>query len=206
MKLVPTDAVFMTNDAWLGSFGRVETNKKATSERGWHPHNRMNLQHPETRATMTSEEREAEKIKPLCYKNKCSEEESMLALNLPTINSTYLKEIAASIIKFNFQNRFSSVYLDKIVQHGELREARERIRKRQEEVSTIKDRLKKITKFNACNHVKAGANLLGKTTLDLMTNMRKEKERTRQEKLGTKRQELANVFNDASEFLTMQKP
>ena len=65
MKLVLTDAILIINDVWIDSFGRVKTNKKAISERGWYLYNRILLQHSEIYTTMTSKEREAKKINPL---------------------------------------------------------------------------------------------------------------------------------------------
>jgi hypothetical protein len=51
-----TDIIPIDNYAWKRSFDAIESNKKATSERGWHPCNRNLLLNPEVLCTKTSTE------------------------------------------------------------------------------------------------------------------------------------------------------
>lgn len=56
LGIQPSDIITVVNEAWKGSFARVETNKKAIAERGWFPYNRNVLLHKDILATMTENE------------------------------------------------------------------------------------------------------------------------------------------------------
>ena len=58
----PWDIINIVNTAWDESFGRVTTNKKAISERGWGPFNRNLMTYTIIRATITEEEKLKEEL------------------------------------------------------------------------------------------------------------------------------------------------
>jgi hypothetical protein len=62
MQVRPTDIVTLVNKVWKVSFERQLQNRNAISERGWLPYNRKLLQHPDIRASMTSEELKEENV------------------------------------------------------------------------------------------------------------------------------------------------
>ena len=56
----PYEIIRIVNDAWPKSFARIESNKKAISERGWLPYNLPLMLHPTIRASIKNKEEELE--------------------------------------------------------------------------------------------------------------------------------------------------
>ena len=95
-----------------------------------------------------------------------------------TISNEYLIQREDSDnLHFNFNNGFSSTCFDKLIQHKDLYEARNRMLKRQNYGALIKEWLSKFQKITAGNIVKAGTNHLGKDVYALMVERRMEKVR-----------------------------
>ena len=128
-KNFPTDIMLLINKDCSKSFGRVKTNQKAIIERGQCPHGRILLQHPEIRATMKQEEKLEEINMPMRYKNK-SDDDSSLTEELPMTDVSCLSKEPSTPEILNFQPGFTSKCLEKIGQHQDLHEARQRIEKR----------------------------------------------------------------------------
>ena len=205
LKLVPTDAMILIRKAWDPSFGNIATNKKAIAERGWFPFNRMLLNHPEMRSAMTDAEIAEEKSNKLCS-DGCNDgtNENKLMLD---VSKAYLPSAASpETTAFNFSDGFSSACLDKMLQHADSHNARERIMKRQNGGIAIKDRLAKLPKLSAGNFVKAGANRLGKDIFQLMVEQREEKERADKQKLDLIRDEWQKALTACVEFANLLKP
>ena len=87
-----------------------------------------------------------------------------------------------------------------------MHEARERIKKRKEDGTSIKDRLSKHGNISTGNHAKAGTNRLGKDTFELMKERSIKKEREMKDKLDEARRNWEKIVSDASTFLQTQKP
>lgn len=90
---------------------------------------------------MKTEEIANEKNNNSCCKNKSHALESMTKTDLLTISNEYLKKNDAAYAKFNLNSSFSSMCLDRITQEEDMHAARERIRKRQKDCITFKNRL-----------------------------------------------------------------
>jgi len=185
LKLVPTDAMILIRKLWELSFTNIPTNQKAIADRGWYPFNRILLNHPEIRSTMTDAEIAEEKSNPIYY-NGCNDSSNLNNdAMMPTISKACLPSMASpETTVFNFSEGFSSTCFDKILQHTNLHNARECIMKCQNDSIIIKDRLAKLTKLSAGNLVKAGTNRLGKDIYQLMVERREKKERTNKQKLN----------------------
>ena len=121
-KLVVADAMILIRKSWEGSFTRIETSKKATSDRGWNQCNRALLDHPEIRATVTSEEKFEELSVDTCCKSK-DDDTSSLPEDLPEIYQTCLKKPSNENTTLNFNAGFAASCLDKIAQHQDSHEA-----------------------------------------------------------------------------------
>ena len=205
LQLQPSDAMLLTQKAWDSSFANVATNKQAISERGWLPHNRVLLNHPEMRPTMTTAEIGHENNNALCSKG-CNEGIKSLDSSLPKMSTSCLPASNAHSVTMNFSDGFAATCLERIVQHKDMHQARENITKRKHDGNSIKERLSKFSKLSAGNLVKAGANRLGKDTIDLMIERRMEKERAEKDKLDAIRSEWKKVLLAYSEFHEKNKP
>ena len=101
---------------------------------------------------------------------------------------------------FNFSEGFSSTFLDKIIQQNDLHDARERIQKRKNYGSRIKDRIEKTPKLTAGDLVKAGTNRLGKEICQLKIERREEKGRIEKQKRDSIREEWQKVLGSYNDF------
>ena len=101
---------------------------------------------------------------------------------------------------------FDANFLDKIMQHQDLHETGERMKKCQEDGSGAKDRLSKFAKLSAGNHVKSGANRMGKDTFEVMKERHLEKEWELKEKMDEARRNWGKASSDASTFLQEKNP
>ena len=156
---------------------------------------------------MTDAELAEEKSNPTCC-NGCNdssnEKNDAMMLN---ISKACLPPIAtAETTVFNFSEGFSSTCFDKMLQHADLHNARERMMKRQNDGVAIKDRLAKLPKLSAGNLVKAGTNRLGKDIHQLMVDRREEKERMKKQKLDLIREDWQKVLTAHVEFVNLSKP
>ena len=125
----------------------------------------------------------------------------------PAIVIEYLsKHNDKKLINLNLEYGFADLCFDKIAQAKDTHEARERIRKRQDDGSTIKDKMRKFRKFTTGNHVKAGTNHLGKCMLELMSNKYREKEQQQTAKLDAVKTDQQKVLNSCKEFIEKDKP
>ena len=79
-------------------------------------------------------------------------------------------------------------------------EARDRVRKCQEEGTTIAEWSNKCAKSSAGNIMKAGTNRLGKV-IHWMIELRKMKEREQHKKINNERQEWAKAMHKESGFI-----
>ena len=175
LKLTSTDVMVLINESWGPSFGNKNTNKNAIANHGWFPFNRMLLNNDETKATMTDierTEREAKswRMKPINDTNK-----NLHVSQMPTMCKDFTAPKINNTPKLNFAGGFSAVCFKRITQHSDVHQARERILKRKNEGSSIKEGLSKEQKLTAGNLVNASANRLGKDTLELMIERLREK-------------------------------
>ena len=69
---------------------------------------------------------------------------------------------------FNLKSEFSAACFETIEQNDDLCNARERIKKQQEDGSSIKETFYDFTTFAAGDYAKASTNMLGKHFLGLM--------------------------------------
>ena len=95
--------------------------------------------------------------------------------------------------------------LEKLIQYNDSHQARERINKRKNTGTTIKERLSKFQKLSAGNIIKAGANRLRKDLVDIAIERRLEKERLQQDKLDALRSQWEQMLLAHSAFKEQNK-
>ena len=99
--------------------------------------------------------------------------------------STQFLFISGSVnsnLVFNFTQWFSLARFYHIYQHVGLHQTRESIQKRENERTSVKDRVSKFRKIESSNLAKVDTNHWGKGTLELIAENRWEKENEQEEK------------------------
>lgn len=138
LGILPTDIMILVNQAWKWSFARVvSANKKAVADRGWFPYNRILLDHPDLRATMTAEECEEEKF--LSCQSDHWQEMSELTLNSALDDTPQYYSCSRTKPMFlNFSGGMGQHILTHIVREVDLQTAREKLKMKRKKVSEIK--------------------------------------------------------------------
>ena len=147
MHLVQTDIVPLVNQCWDSSFGDIQANRRAISEKGWGPFNCNLLLHSNIRASMTESQIEDEKNKSLFPHNRlshlhsiCYREDSKGKVKLISSNDSELGNINLN------GGTMSKSVTDTIVSDRDLQAARQRILLKKEQGTTVQQRLEKIKK------------------------------------------------------------
>ena len=185
LTISPHEIIPMVNYAWSHSFARCIKNKKAISERGWNPLNRVLLTDPSIRSTMTAQEKEQESFPHYVAPPPPSDEIAALPAIIPHISSTsnvpptsnaivpYAPSTAIATIPtpvepLNFGNGKAASVLDSLVQHNDLMEARERMKIRRATGRNLREELMEGKRITAGRCFKAGTCRLGQTVFDVV--------------------------------------
>ena len=106
----------------------------------------------------------------------------------------------------DFNDDFAAECSDTIAQDNDMKQERERIRKRQDIGCTIKERLAKFQNFASGNTMKTGTDRPGKDALELMKERRRQKERLKKEKIEKLRLEWQQSLDNYLSFRLSNKP
>ena len=149
------------------SFAVTKSNRTAIRERGWNPLNRILLQHPQIRATMTTTEQ---------LQNKALESQQMLHFTPQESISSMSRDWSSSFspspetilpLKLNYDGGTSGNCIDTIISAGDMHDARERINERQHTGKGCKANLRESGKVTAGTVFRSGSNRLGMTVLEV---------------------------------------
>ena len=161
-----TDIIPLHNYAWENSFAKVESNKKAIAERGWNPLNRNLLLNPQIRSTMTQDERDNEEVEiPSHLKANFRLQDA----DAPNFDPSFLEQKPSAVPehdnpKLNTSQGFASFCIDKIIDHNDKMEARERIKQRQRLGKSKEEMLDEIKgKFSSGKLFKSGNVRIGQS-------------------------------------------
>ena len=196
------DVVYLVHQAWLDSFARVQSNKKAIAERGWNPLTYNCLLHPEILAT---------KYKDHAANGNVTDEQSQeISQELSSI-STSLIPLSSTIITndLNLSRGLAGTLIDVIVETRMRDDARngvnlEEIRRKQ--IQTALDALEKGKRITAGNLVASGSHALsGADVLKNVTEREWRKEEKECEKVRKKIREFKTLQSKVSDIRALNK-
>ena len=210
----PFEIVPLVNTAWAHSFARPLSNKKAIAERGWYPLNRNLLLDTTLRATMTEEEKTLEigrNLIPNTLATTLATTNCTPTTNAPSTPCFELNYLTAPPTepreKMNYSSGTAALCLDSIVRHGDLMNARERIKRERNEGKTITERIKEqrgaVTAGKLFN---AGACRIGKTVFDLVNANAENNRIAAKEKGDAARLVLLQKVDKANTIRALNKP
>ena len=206
------DIIPLINYAWTHSFSRNQTNRAAIAERGWGPLNRNLMLDRTLRSTMTDSEINREEsfgiFIPTRVEDNTPPTTSTATMTLdsstnsypsiapaPLINTAFLTTTAEQPrANMNYSQGTAAFCLDTIVQHTDLMDSRERIRKQKIEGKSIEEQISEQKgAFSAGKAVNCGLFRIGQTVFD----------RIAQNTVNTKR--IANEKGEAARVLLQTK-
>jgi hypothetical protein len=179
--IMPTDIMVIVNQAWDKSFARVHTNKKAIAERGWFPYNRILLDDPDLRATMTEQQLKDEKHSSLSCDD--SQDISELTLDSAIKDTSYYSRHTTKPVSLNLGGAMGQHILTHIVREVDLQNARERIENEKKEGVRVKTMLKDIKRVTAAGIVRCGEYAIGKNIEDELFDRVNKKQQAEDERL-----------------------
>ena len=146
LNIMSSDIVPLVNACWPLAFANVTTNKKAISERGWMPYNRVLLLNELLQATITEEmivyEKKSNLFGPLLIKKYHKMHYAAIDGNVNMIKSTVQSFGDKSL---NFQDGKTAQYVSTtILTESDCQVARQRSQKLKEEGSTLKHRISNL--------------------------------------------------------------
>ena len=189
--IVDTDLMPIINSAWKRSFGRVDKNRNAISDRGWYPLNKALLLDPDIIATRSN----AEKTKEFNQTNNIVFPKSFYADNNAMDSGSDISIPNNLPNELNFSSGMSGFCLQSILSQEMLQNARSRLNETVEKGKILKDHIKKSKSLSAGIIFKAGEVRLGQTVFDIHKQNLKEKKRKENEK--TKKDEKIYLENVA---------
>jgi len=190
LGIMSTDIMVLVNQAWKRSFARVSENKKAVAERGWFPYNRILLDHPDLRATMTADECEDEKF--LSSESDDSQDISELTLDNMLQDTHYYSRSRSKPQFLNLNGGMGQHILTHIVREVDLQKARERIENEKKEGIRVKTMLKDLKKITAAGIVRCGEYTIGKSVEDELIDRANKKKQAEDEKRQRQEEQQRN--------------
>ena len=179
--IVDTDLMSIINSAWKRSFGRIDKNKNAISDRGWCPLNRALLLDPDILASRSSKERSKQynRMNGIVFPNKMiSDENGTSCGSVVNDSSSTIMSIHNNLPnELNFSSGMSGFCLQSILSEEMLQNARSRINESIDKGKILKDHIKKSKSLSAGIIFKAGQLRLGKTVFDIHKENLREKKR-----------------------------
>ena len=181
--IVDTDLMPIVNLAWKRSFGRVEKNKNALSDRGWCPLNKALLLDPDILASRSSKERSKEYnlLNEVVFPNKKSNDIASIRANVDDDTSSIIHNNLPNDL--NFSSGMSGFCLQSILSQEMLQNARSRINENIDKGKILKDHIQKSKSLSAGIIFKAGELRLGKTVFDIHKDNLREKKKKMNEKM-----------------------
>ena len=182
--IVDTDLMPIVNSAWKRSFGRVDKNKNAISDRGWCPLNKALLLDPDILASRSTKERSKQynRINEVVFPNNKNNE---IGTNCGSVNNDISSQVVHNNLPndLNFSSGMSGFCLQLILSQEMLQNARSRINENIDKGKILKDHIKKSKALSAGIIFKAGELRLGKTVFDIHKENLREKKRKMNEKI-----------------------
>jgi hypothetical protein len=174
MGIMPTNIMVIVNDAWVQSFVRVNTNKKALAKRGWFPYNHILLDHPDLRTTMTEQQLKEEKASML----SCDDSQDISELTLDTAikDTSYYSRHTTKPVPLNLSGAMGQHILTHIVREVDLQTARERVESEKKQGMRVRMMLKDIKRVTAAGIVRCGEYTIGKNIEDKLIEHAKKKQ------------------------------
>ena len=205
----PYEIIPIINSAWPTSFGRVETNRNAISERGWFPWNRNLLLHDKIRATMTEEEKEKEPSRNILIPSHRNERYVDLSKKTPTFDQKYYPTVEPDTVKnlrLNFSQGTALRCLERIVQSNDIMEARCRVKSAQNKGKTLREELEDARSCTAGVIVKAKHHRLGLTIKDFVKEGREKQKQEARDAIEKLRVYQSDNRKKLEEVLMKNKP
>ena len=175
MVLNAEDIIPLLNGIWADSFGRVRTNKQATSDRGWNPPNRKLQSHPD--------------LLPNSDSTTGPSEPSQQTNSEPTSSSS------VEPVDLNLDEGFSTVVLDRIIQHRLRNGGTERRKERLQEGNAAAAALAEAKKITAGIMVGVGIHSLNNAAFlaAILAVMDRKAEKLRKEAQKARREMRARI-------------
>ena len=227
-----TDVIPIVNYAWAHSFGRVTSNMKAIRDRGWNPLNRNLLLEPKLRSTMTEGDKQSEAaiipsqylpssaaISPHGNPTTTTLIPSTTTALVPA--STAIDPTSAALVPtsttliaaysepkeyLNYRGGTAAFCLDRIVQHNDLMESRERIKREYKDGKSIEKMIdEQKGAFSAGKAFSVGLVRIGKTVFDRVTKHTEEMKKAEQKRNEAARLVMADMVKKANEVKALGK-
>ena len=200
-SILPTDIIPIINHAWDRSFARVESNKKAISDRGWSPLNYNLLTNKQILPTITTSEsielHSMMKNKSSTTTTVCSHtQQSSFTPGISIINTASLSEltddqemnydpfyiqrgvpntVVTVSSKLNFTTGRAAHVACTLLHESDILEVRERNKTNAEKGKEIKNKLEKAKKLTAMLNFKSFGCKIGEDSLQARLKMAEKK-------------------------------
>jgi len=200
--------MLIINAAWESSFVRVEQNRKATSERGWHPYNCNLLTYPTLRETMTDEDKQDElnsNAITLPLPSSCTTLVVSDSTLTPTFDPSFLRITdGQEHTPLNYSQGMTACCLDAMVSENDIKEARQRNQQNKNKGKSLKEKVEGWRKVIGGKLFAAGECRLGKSVFERVkanktTQTRKDK--ATREKASAAYVELVNKLEEVKAMM-----
>ena len=199
MELIATDIMPMIRLAWDKSFADIQGNKDAIAERGLNPLNRNLLLLDDLRRTMTELDKDEERANNLLTREKLM----LIQIAAEANNEARLPEGNVLRTSLNFNHNYARIFVDKIVGHSDLENARSRNLHRSKCGTNTKELLKQVKKLTSAGEIVKVGNTheLGIDLLEEVRRRKAEQDLVTETKLLKKQQERHEKIHEYVELL-----
>ena len=173
--------MLIIKSSWKSSFANINGNKKAISERGWVPYNRILLLHPEIRGGMTEEE----KADATAHGYLAPRRIAAPTQNTPNMDARYLldfSKFAVNLQDLNYSTGVSKHCAKSLIGFENYMVIKDELNTKKEKVSIIKETIENGKKLTAGLCYKTGTCRLGE-----LHCRRRDKSKRHTKKLHTNR-------------------